>query len=367
VLTPHPALDYEGDTLYANIMLDLSENIYNQATARDAPKFKLWRSAGLLLTYRCNAACEFCYYNCSPQKGGLMPVETCIAAWRSLKALAGDQAKIHLTGGEPFLYWDRLVEILKEARKQSLGPADMVETNGFWATNDRLVEDWLDVLIALGVQRLKISVDPFHQEYVDIKPVRRLACIAMEMFGPDRVLVRWEKYLSGDCAGWQRQAKLADGSPEAQQERDRAYIQAYREYPFRFTGRTAGHIADLLASRPARAFADDNCLAGFLGAKGVHIDPYGNVFSGTCSGIILGNISQMPLEEIWKQFHPRQNEFIQVLCEKGPYGLLERAKPLGYEELPAYAGKCHLCTHIRRFFFEKGLMQPTIGPAECYS
>ena len=161
---------------YTDAMLDLSENIYNRGLARDEPKFKLWRSAGLMLTYQCNAACEFCYYHCSPRKGGLMPVETCIAAWRSLKILAGDEAKIHLTGGEPFLYWDHLVEILREGREQSLGPVDLVETNGFWATDDRLIAERLETLVALGVQRLKISVDPFHQEYVDIEPARRLAC-----------------------------------------------------------------------------------------------------------------------------------------------------------------------------------------------
>ncbi len=336
-------------------MLNLSDNVYNRGMTRDEPKFKVWRSAGLLLTYKCNAACEFCYYNCSPQKGGLMPVETCIATWRSLKVLAGDEAKVHLTGGEPFLYWDHLVEILKEGAKQNLGPVDMVETNGFWAANDQLVEDRLDVLIALGVRRLKISVDPFHQEYVDIEPVYRLACIAVEMFGPDRLLVRWEKYLTEN-----QKSKIKN------QTSDR-YIQAYHDYPFRFTGRAAGHVADLLASKPACAFADENCLAGFLSAKGVHIDPYGNVFSGTCGGIVLGNINAVPLDEIWRQFHPEENEFIRTVSEKGPCGLLEQTGSLGYGRLAAYAGKCHLCTHIRQFLFEKRLMQPTLGPAECYT
>ena len=51
-----------------NVMLDLSDNAYNRSRARNESKFKLWRSAGLLLTYQCNAACEFCYYHCSPEK-----------------------------------------------------------------------------------------------------------------------------------------------------------------------------------------------------------------------------------------------------------------------------------------------------------
>jgi MoaA/NifB/PqqE/SkfB family radical SAM enzyme len=338
-------------------MLDLSENIYNRDLARDEPKFKLWRSAGLMLSYQCNAACEFCYYHCSPRKGGLMPVETCLAAWRSLQILAGDEAKIHLTGGEPFLFWDHLVEILREGRAQNLGPVDLVETNGFWATEDHLIADRLDVLVQLGVQRLKISVDPFHQEYVAIEPVRRLAAAAKEKLGPDHVLVRWEKYLSDF------KSEISDPKLD---ERDRAYVEAFREYPFRFSGRAAGRLAGLLASQPVEAFRPMNCRPGFLGAKGVHIDPYGNVFSGTCSGIVLGNIHQMPLEEIWKGFHPGQIELVQTLCERGPFGLLEKAKALGYGELRTYADKCHLCTHVRQFLFENHVEPSVIGPADCY-
>jgi hypothetical protein len=334
--------------------MDLFENVYNRGVARNKAKFKLWRSAGLMLTYRCTAACEFCYYHCSPRKGGLKPIETCLAAWRSLQTLAGAGAKIHLTGGEPFLDWDHFVEILRKGKELGLGPVDLLETNGFWATDNGLVTERLNTLIALDVQRLKVSVDPFHQEYVDIEPARRLAAAAKRMLGPDRVLVRWEKYLD-DCG-----LRIADCGLA---ERDRAYVAAYRDYPFRFTGRAAGHLAGLLASKPAEAFERMNCLVGFLGAKGVHIDPYGNVFSGTCSGIILGNIGQTPLEEIWRTFDPRGNGLVGILCERGPWGLLERAKSLGYKELSAYADKCHLCTHIRQFLFEHGQDVSVIGPA----
>jgi MoaA/NifB/PqqE/SkfB family radical SAM enzyme len=332
-------------------MLALSDNVYNQSRARNEPKFKLWRSAGVLLTYRCNAACEFCYYHCTPQKGGLMSVEACMAAWRSLRRLAGNAAKIHLTGGEPFLYWGHLVEVLAEGQRQNLGPVDLVETNGFWATDEALVREYLQTLIDLGVRRLKVSVDPFHQEYVDIQPVRLLATIAKEVFGPDRVLVRWEEYLA-DC-----------GLP---QPCDSAYVAAYRAHPFRFTGRAAGHLADLLASRPVEAWADASCLSDFLGAKGVHIDPYGNVFSGTCSGIVVGNVHQRPLEEIWKRFDPDQNTLVRTLCACGPYGLLKQAEDAGYRRLPQYAGKCHLCTHLRQFLLENGAETETVGPVDCY-
>ena len=389
-------------------MLDLSENVYNRDLARNEPKFKLWRSAGLMLTYKCNAACEFCYYHCSPLKGGLMPVETCLAAWRSLKTLAGDEARIHLTGGEPFLYWDHLVEILRKGSEQSLGPVDLIETNGFWATDDRLIADRLDMLVVLGMRRLKISIDPFHQEYVDIEPARRLASVATEKLGPERVQVRWEKYLRGEgvpplhvarpswpcssvaMASWgpQRERRrwgspgphIAGETPTTRKggtpsPRDQIYVEAYRDYPFRFAGRAAGRLAQLIIDDGLGMIEKEGsdstlnypCLPGFLGAKGVHIDPYGNVFSGTCSGIIIGNINQSPLENIWQQFHPAQCEFINTLFTSGPFGLLDRARGLGYKNAEVYAGKCHLCTSIRQFLFDNGLEKSIVGPAECYS
>ena len=352
-------------------MLELTDNLYNLSLSRTAPKFKLWRSAGLLLTYKCNAACEFCYYNCSPQQNGLMTVDTAISVWQSLKNLAGDAApvvsgvepKIHITGGEPFLYWERLLEILSEAKKQDLGTVDMIETNGFWATDDNTIRQRLKSLDELGMRRLKISCDPFHQEYVDIEPVRRLASEAVETLGADRVLVRWQKYLPVRQAGLDNPVDMKSLSPS---QREQHYVRCVKEYPCRFTGRAAGKLAELFADKPLEALASKNCKSAFLGAKGVHIDPYGNVFSGTCSGIILGNINQKSLENIWQEFQPAQNEIINTLFNYGPAGLLKEAEKHGYKAKRFYADKCHLCTDIRQFFYENDLYKSVIGPAECY-
>ena len=338
-------------------MTELSENIYNCSVARNEPKFKLWRSAVLLLTYKCNCACEFCYYNCDQHKKGLMSVDTAISAWQSLKVLAGESTKVHITGGEPFLYWEKLQEILEEAKDQNLGKVDLIETNGFWATDEKVIKQRLKRLDELGMHRFKVSTDPFHQEYVDVEPLRRLAEIATEILGPKRVLVRWQKYLD----------KPAEMKNLSVNEREQMYLRAMEDYPCRFTGRAARRLAELVAVLPSEELTSMNCKTDLLSAKGVHIDPFGNVFSGTCSGIIVGNINQTKLEDIWKQFHPEQNEFINTLFNVGPFGLLEQACELGYQKAKLYAGKCHLCTSIRQFFYDKGIEKSIIGPVECYS
>ncbi|MGB2866787.1 MAG: hypothetical protein WBC05_25875, partial [Sedimentisphaerales bacterium] len=257
-----------------------------------------------------------------------------------------------------------------------------------------------------GMNRFKVSTDPFHQQYVDAELVRRLAGIASEILGTERVLVRWQKYLDNPT-------DMKNLSPA---ELEQQYINAMKDYPCRFTGRAGGKLAGLVASsmlvsrasRPriagrmpatrsggslkAVGFGDGQpsrnhpqasleaatrhqaaCRSNFLGAKGVHIDPFGNIFSGTCSGIIIGNINQMSLENIWKQFDPRRGgsrtarTLISTLFNKGPSGLLAEAEKQGYKRAEFYAGKCHLCTSIRQFFFKNGLEKSIVGPAECYA
>ena len=344
-------------------MLQLSDNAYNRTLARHEPKFKLWTQAGLLLTYRCNAACEFCYYHCDGGKPGLMSVETAMEAWSGLVRIAGPTARIHLTGGKPFLYYERLLEILEAGVREGLGGADMVETNAFWAADDAIARRRLATLKSLGLQRFKISVDPFHQAFVDIELVRRLARIAEEIFGPVHVLVRWRRYLDEPSAG-----------PHL--TRDSAYLETLAEYPCRFTGRAAGRLAELVLANPSQRLPiartvdelrNNNCRTGWLGARHIHIDPFGNIFSGTCSGIVMAGINDAPLDRIWRDLDFRTHPFLRMLSEQGPTGLLDRAIATGYQPRPRYVDKCHLCTDIRTFLHSRGIEPTTIAPAECYA
>jgi MoaA/NifB/PqqE/SkfB family radical SAM enzyme len=339
-----------------NSFMDILDNRYNRQIARGQPVLKLWRYAGLILTYRCSAACAFCYYCCGPDKGGLMDVDTALSAWQGLVRLAGPSAKIHLTGGEPFLYFDRLAQIIEQARRQNLKGLEYIETNASWAVDTSQIRERLKFLDANGLDKLKISWDIFHAEFIDREKVLLLKEVAQEVLGQDRVLVRWQRYL-------QEPVKIRGLEIEEKKE---LYCQALRQDSCRFTGRAAFQLADLVAALPVESFSNMNCKSEILGAKGIHIDPYGNVFSGQCSGVAVGNVRQMPLDEIWRQFDPTQALFWQTLANSGPFGFFQQAIDSGYVPLTKYASKCHLCTHLRRFFFDKKLFWPIITPEDCY-
>lgn len=279
-------------------------------------------------------------------------MDTAIGSWEGLRRLVGDRTRIHITGGEPFLYWERLQEVLRAGRDMRLGPVDQIETNGFWG-KDADAADRLRILDELGVQKLKISCDPFHQEYVDIELVRSLAETAERVLGSERVMVRWQKYLDLPAKD--------EGTKEAE------YKAAYEDFPFRFNGRAAGDLGDIFSCKPSSNFSHLDCKRSFLGSAGVHIDPFGNVFSGTCSGIILGNVNEKPLEEIWQDADWEKQELISALFENGPAGLYKIVAKSGYKKRRYYADKCHFCSDLRHFLFDNDLYKLTIGPLECYN
>ena len=189
-----------------------------------------------------------------------------------------------------------------------------------------------------------------------IEQVKLLAEVGTELLGEKRVMVRWEKYLD--------QPIQMKGISQSELEKN--YLQAMEDYPARLTGRAAGKLSKLKKGVKLEELSKQNCAKAFLGAKGVHIDPFGNVFSGTCSGIILGNVNQTNLDQIWMDFEPREKEMISVLFESGPAGLLQEAKKTGYQPQEKYADKCHLCTSIRGFFLQKGMYPSIVGPEQCY-
>jgi len=338
-------------------MFTLSDNLYNQNLRQDLPKFKLWSSMGMLLTYKCPAACNFCYYRCNPSKGGLLSINDALTAWQSLNTLAGSSAKIHITGGEPFLYWEHLAQLVQKAAQLKLGTVDVIETNAFWADNRAQVIEKLKFLDAHNVKKIKISYDPFHAEFIEYRKIKLLADTAAEILGKTRVNVRWQEYMDRDLG-------IMDMSED---QKIQVFVESVRKYPCRFTGHAANNLAAVMATQEIDQLSESSCANAFLSAKGIHLDPYGNVFSGTCSGIIVGNIKKSPLEEIWRTFEPSKIDVINVLFNKGPVGLLEIAIKYGYQKRRLYSGKCHLCTDLRQFFFDNGLYGPIIGPTDCYN
>ncbi len=326
-------------------------------------KLRAWHFAGLLTTYWCNARCAFCYVWGGPEQGGMMTPDDAVDYWQQLERVAavdGRSVQIHLAGGEPFGQWDNLVAILRAAAAANLPPARKVETNAFWARDDTLTRRRITTLRELGIGRLDVSTDVFHQAFIDVERVRRCVRIGREVLGPDGVRVRWQAFLD--------QPVIVAGV--AKREQDRAYVDALGQIHERMTGRAAFALAGLLPQHPLAHFAGQHCIKELLKSKHVHVGPEGDVFPGVCSGILLGNARREPLDATWRRLtdHWQEEPILSPLVHDGPVGLVDRAIRYGYEPRPAgYATKCHLCTHVRQFLFERQVEPDHLGPSACYA
>lgn len=339
--------------------------------ANSSPSLAVWEFAGLMVTYWCNARCAFCYVYSGPDRGGRLGVDAAVRMWRGLDRLAaehGRKMRIHLAGGEPFGDWPHLLSIIRAARDAGLSSLEKVETNAFWATDDDITRVRLEQLDALGMERLLISADYYHQRFVPANRVQRCVRIARQVLGPPRVRVRWWDQLTD--ADLPANPERKDVSVGRGHERVRTAAAAIDRHKDRLTGRASEHLAPLLPRRPAEAFAGQHCVKEILQSRHVHIDAYGHVFPGVCAGIILGNAIDKPVEAVWREVRdgwpPRP--VLSALVHGGSHALYELARTLGYEpRADGYADKCHLCTHVRQFLVEHGHFPDELGPRDVYA
>jgi len=320
---------------------------------------KSWSFAGLMLTYWCNARCESCYLCCGPRRGDEMDVATGLALWRGLIAASPHGCRVHISGGEPFGDWDRLIELCRRAKQEGLGPLEKIETNAFWAVDEPTVRDRVKALADAGMQKLCISCDPYHQGFVPIDRCRLAARIAQDVLGAGGVQVRWRDWLAEGF-------DTADLDESRRREVLAAYVARRRE---RLNGRAADVLAEHLPRRPAEAYASSPCKEALLRSRHVHVDGRGRLMPGTCAGILLGQVAEGDVAAAWQRLSADHaaRPIVGVLAEKGPCGLSAPARDLGFTPRPGgYAGKCHLCWDIRRFLVRLGHARSELGPEWLY-
>ena len=122
------------------------------------------RHGGIIANYQCTAACRHCLYACSPERtGGYITKETAESVCKLLRA--GGCRSVHIGGGEPFLDFDGLLELIQTVTDAGIA-VEYIETNAYWAADKQQAVQRLKKLARAGADTLCISLDPFHAEYV---------------------------------------------------------------------------------------------------------------------------------------------------------------------------------------------------------
>lgn len=300
---------------------------------------------GLILSYQCQSACAHCLYNCGPGWSEWMSPEVVREALDRTKKW-GVPFHLHITGGEPFLNFPLLLYAVEEAVRSDI--FCYTETNAGWCIDEKQVRKRFLALRQAGLGLILISCSPFHAEAIPPRRTLLAVALALEIFGPRRVIV-----YTGDWLDLIQRFSLDTAIPlERYVESfglEPASLMFWEGYGLISGGRSGYRLSRFTARKTASAFRHENCCADILAAGQSHLDPYGNLIPGFCTGLSIGDWRSLPdlLAKIRRRcFSP----LISLLIESGPYGLAEMAsKEHHYRPLRGgYAGKCHLCVDVRR-------------------
>lgn len=271
-----------------------------------------------------------------------------------LKALGVRPEGIEISGGEPFLYEHRLIDILGLV-KDVYGPGSrvQVQTNAFWCKTDDVVRGKYESLRDSCVFVIS-SVDFFHFEYIPVSFVRRSLLTAADVFN-----MRNNAHFMHELKEYPPGASVS-------------VAEAVAHEGVGIDGNAAFSLAPFIDSKSPDSFSDVDCSDILEEYGKVHIDPYGNVFPPCrCIGILLGNVRTHsgglpPIVEESRAGNP-PNEVVRILATLGPYGLFQEAVRRGYNPLErGYASECHLCYMVRHYLFTHGHYTQALGPAEVY-
>ena len=287
---------------------------------------------GIVLTARCNAACTHCSKSHGPYRTGGLDRATIFRLMDEAAAIEdGEPLAFDLTGGEPFLQFNHLAEVV--AYGAHLGAQISCVTNGYWAHDDEVTRAKLTLLRDSGLVSMSVSVSRFHQEFIPLHRPRRAWAIATELgirSGVKAAFLKSDLQPGGLLEDW----------------RDSITAARFSVFPIMPYLREGACLPDDEYFRH-RGLPFHRCPS-----RGPCVD-YDGVARSCCTLVtgdpflVIGHADQTPLRQIHERYLNAGKQ--RILRESGPVEFARGAiaRGLGERLRQAYAGPCDLCMHIQ--------------------
>jgi organic radical activating enzyme len=132
----------------------------------------------LILTNKCTSNCDCCFSKCSINSTGKMNLEDGILYIKQAKRISSIKG-VGITGGEPFLYYNDLLKLVKTATQCNMWSSCI--TNGFWGETESEAYKYLIHLKNQGLQALHISYDEFHSKYISANNIKNILTVCKKL------------------------------------------------------------------------------------------------------------------------------------------------------------------------------------------
>lgn len=290
-----------------------------------------FNSLVLIPSDHCNISCRHCAPECGPTAKQPWDVPLFAQCIRDAARIPQLARSVHFAGGEPFLYYPQMVELMGCAR--DAGFASSIVTNGFWGVKPARALEMVRRLVDLGLRRVELSTDVFHQEFIG--PERIAQTIRVLKAAGVRVVLRVVTTRKHTLDETMRLFSVDD--------LDQLEIVGS---PVVAVGRAAYQV-------PAeeRYLSDQGLVGACASLLNLTVRGDGNV-SPCCAGaeqtpcLSLGNIREAPLDEIVR--HAEWKVLVQKLVHQGPASFLPilEAAGLSHKVKPQYTNICHACCEL---------------------
>jgi organic radical activating enzyme len=274
-----------------------------------------------LLSYKCDSACDHCFVYSSPQAKGTFTLNQMREVFKELSKIETIEW-IYFEGGEPFLFYPLMHEGIKIAH--DMGFRTGIVTNAYWATSEEDAELWLKPLHDLGVSDISISDDAFHYEDKEASPAKHALNAARRLGMP--------------CGS------ICIDRPTVEEGIDKEHTEGKPVIGggAMFRGRAVEKLIEGLPRSGWEEFTE--CpYEDLRNPKRVHLDVHGNIH--LCQGLSMGNMWDVPLSKIVKQYDTDSHPICGPLVNGGP-ALLAREYDVPHEA--EYVDACHMCYLVRR-------------------
>ncbi len=288
---------------------------------------------GLIYTRKCPLACAHCIISSSPRENEKMTPEMALSY---IKVVPKYSNGVCFTGGEPMLYYNEILPLIREAKKIGLGVS--LVTGAGWVSLNKphIARERIFGLKEAGVDTLCVSWDAYHEEFSSPENALLVLELAREA-GIKRVFSRGVMAATGAVSRIVEKLVKIDVPYERVQVLRLGTAATLPEEHFRFTEELPAGRCGIVRS-PA-------------------IEPDGTVYA--CCGpsrngkkesaLVLGNTNDEDIDSI---FHRAVNDpILQAINDIGPYGLYQLIEndPDLHDILPPrarYTGMCELCLDL---------------------
>lgn len=271
---------------------------------------------------------------------------------------------LHIGGGEPLIHFNLIKKIVSYLKKTKI-ELEYIETNGFHLIKNTVSK--LNELQRSGLNRILISISPFHNEFISVHQIERIINEIIALFG-QQGLFPWH-------SGYLPFLEKGDTDKPVSFEK---YMDSFSLSEIRYQltsvmyihpgGRGAYLLANYLPLHPAEKLLDKHCAQNLGSPIHAHIDYKGNYLAGFCSGLRIGEQTGLDLDKLYSEgIELSHYPLLDQLVNGGLRGLFKQAVKSGFEPKPkGYVSPCHLCLDLRLYLFSQNRTYDELYPKFLY-